>query len=162
MAGQLPLRPRRPTRARARICRSSGLARSETAAAGQLPLRLRLWPRLRDLERERAGATAVLSSHVIADVEQACDRIIVLVSGRVLVHDTVAGAVGSHAVHRGPGSAPAGYDLVASLLDESHGRRSLLRARSPGAAAAASAGVSAASLDDVVKGYLAADRDASR
>ena len=42
------------------------------------------------------GATALLSSHIVTDVEQACDRLMVLGVGRVLLHDTIADALASH------------------------------------------------------------------
>jgi len=38
------------------------------------------------------GATAVLSSHIVADVEHACDRLVVLGDGRLLLDSDVAGA----------------------------------------------------------------------
>src|SRR5919106_6042282 len=44
------------------------------------------------------GATALLSSHIVTDVEQACDRLIVLGVGRVLLHETVASALEGHAI----------------------------------------------------------------
>src|ERR671918_497523 len=44
------------------------------------------------------GATALLSSHIVTDVEQACDRLIVLGVGRVLLDDTVASALGAHSI----------------------------------------------------------------
>jgi ABC-2 type transport system ATP-binding protein len=36
------------------------------------------------------GATALLSSHIVTDVEQACDRIVLLASGRLLLDASVA------------------------------------------------------------------------
>jgi ABC-2 type transport system ATP-binding protein len=36
------------------------------------------------------GATAVLSSHIVTDVEQACDRLVVLAEGQLVLSDTVA------------------------------------------------------------------------
>ena len=45
------------------------------------------------LEDIRArGATAVLSSHVVTDIEQACDRVVVLAQGRLVLHSTIADA----------------------------------------------------------------------
>jgi ABC-2 type transport system ATP-binding protein len=38
------------------------------------------------------GATAVLSSHVVTDVEQACDSIVVLARGRKVLHAPIADA----------------------------------------------------------------------
>ncbi|MEX0626923.1 MAG: ABC transporter ATP-binding protein, partial [Chloroflexota bacterium] len=42
------------------------------------------------------GATALLSSHIVTDVEQACDRLVVLGVGKILLHDTVADAKATH------------------------------------------------------------------
>jgi ABC-2 type transport system ATP-binding protein len=36
------------------------------------------------------GATAVLSSHIVTDVEQACDRLVVLADGQLVLSDAVA------------------------------------------------------------------------
>lgn len=44
------------------------------------------------------GATAVLSSHVITDIEQACDRIVVLGGGRKILDEPIAEAIASHRV----------------------------------------------------------------
>jgi ABC-2 type transport system ATP-binding protein len=44
------------------------------------------------------GRTAVLSSHIVSDIEAVCDRIVMLVDGRVRLNDTIARAVGSHSV----------------------------------------------------------------
>src|SRR4026209_2273497 len=44
------------------------------------------------------GATALLSSHVITDIEQACDSLIVLGGGRSLLAVSIAEAIASHRV----------------------------------------------------------------
>jgi ABC-2 type transport system ATP-binding protein len=44
------------------------------------------------------GATAVLSSHVITDIEQACDRLVVLGGGRKILDVPIAEAISSHRV----------------------------------------------------------------
>jgi ABC-2 type transport system ATP-binding protein len=89
------------------------------------------------------GATALLSSHIVTDVEQACDRLIVLGVGRVLLHDSVASALASHSIASSaqPGSvgsfgAPDGSPifLVRGTADRP------------------------ATLDEIVLGYLASAR----
>lgn len=45
-----------------------------------------------------AGATAVLSSHVITDIEQACDRIVVLGGGRKILDESIGEAMTAHRV----------------------------------------------------------------
>lgn len=89
------------------------------------------------------GATALLSSHIITDVEQSCDRLVVLGVGRVLLHDTVAAALADHAI-----SLSARPDAVASFAAADGSRISLVRGD----------GDRAASLEEVVLGYLASGR----
>jgi len=38
---------------------------------------------------DRAGVSVVLSTHILRDVEQVCDEVVILGAGRLLVHDTV-------------------------------------------------------------------------
>ena len=47
-----------------------------------------------------SGATALLSSHVITDIEQACDRLIVLGGGRSLLAVSIAEAIAGHSGRR--------------------------------------------------------------
>jgi ABC-2 type transport system ATP-binding protein len=95
------------------------------------------------------GVTVLLSSHVITDIEQACDRLLVLAAGRALLDLPIAGAIAEHRVlaagtERGGGTVvgtfpgPEGerLDLVAG--DPTHGR--------------------AATLEEVVLGHLASAR----
>jgi len=46
------------------------------------------------------GVTVVLSTHLLAEVERACDRVLILNRGRVVAHGTVAEVVRSAAVPR--------------------------------------------------------------
>ncbi len=89
------------------------------------------------------GATALLSSHIVTDVEQACDRLIVLGVGRVLLHDTVASAMAAHAI-----STKEHPGAVGSFGAPDGSRMYLVRgtAERP------------ATLDEVVLGYLASGR----
>jgi ABC-2 type transport system ATP-binding protein len=96
--------------------------------------------------RER-GATAVLSSHIVTDIEQACDRVVVLAGGRLALdtgmdaarqrHRTVEGVDaslgGAVATFPGPDGQP-----VTLARDSAIGRP--------------------ASLEEIVLGYLAAAR----
>jgi ABC-2 type transport system ATP-binding protein len=89
------------------------------------------------------GATALLSSHIVTDVEQACDRLIVLGVGRVLLHDTVAVALAQHAI-----SLTERPDAVGSFAAADSSRISLVRGD----------GDRPATLEEVVLGYLASGR----
>jgi ABC-2 type transport system ATP-binding protein len=100
----------------------------------------------------RDGATALLSSHIVTDVEQACDRLIVLGVGRVLLHDTVADALASHAIIS-DGAAVSG-ERIGSFAGPAGDRVTLVR-RADGAEGD---GPRTASLEEVVLGYLASGR----
>src|SRR4029078_5759406 len=50
-----------------------------------------------------AGATALLSSHVITDIEQACDRLIVLGKGHTLLDLSIGEALAHHRIVEAPG-----------------------------------------------------------
>ena len=92
------------------------------------------------------GATALLSSHIVTDVEQACDRLIVLGVGRVLLQDTVADAIAAHAI-----SSTEHPNAVASFGAPDGSRIWLVRGT----------GDRPATLDEVVLGYLASSRSAA-
>jgi ABC-2 type transport system ATP-binding protein len=89
------------------------------------------------------GATALLSSHIVTDVEQACDRLIVLGVGRVLLHETVAAALAQHAI-----ALTERPDAVGSFAAADGSRLSLIRGN----------GDRPATLEEVVLGYLASGR----
>ncbi len=107
-------------------------------------------------EASRAGDTTVLlSSHVISDVEPVADRLLLLASGRVLIHDAIRTVRAAHRAHDSAngsaGAHAASGDLVATFPDrDGHARE--LRTVAP-----ASAG-DPATLEDVVLGYLASAR----
>lgn len=93
------------------------------------------------------GTTVLLSSHIVTDVEQACDRLIVLGVGKVLLHETVAVALARHGIVAGP--APAS-DVVSTFLSADGSPVSLV----------SRAGERPATLEEVVLGYLASSRGA--
>lgn len=97
---------------------------------------------LTDAVRED-GATALLSSHIVTDVEQACDRLIVLGVGHVLLHETVAAALAAHAI-----STTERADAIGSFAASDGTRISLVRGT----------GDRPATLEEVVLGYLASGR----
>jgi ABC-2 type transport system ATP-binding protein len=91
------------------------------------------------------GATALLSSHIVTDVEQACDGLIVLGVGRVLLRSSVAEALTTHQV------APAdesGGEVVATFAGPA-GERIALQRDGDGRPA---------TLEEIVLGYLASAR----
>ncbi len=103
------------------------------------------------------GSTALLSSHVITDIEQACDRLLVLGAGRTLLDLSIAGAIADHAVVATADlvAAPAasGVGSVVGVFPSPTGERlSLVRGD------AAAVGGRPATLEEVVLGHLAAAR----
>jgi ABC-2 type transport system ATP-binding protein len=102
----------------------------------------------------QTGATALLASHIVTDVEQACDRLVVLGGGRVRLHDAIATARIEHVIGE-PGPAGDGYRSIAVFPAEDGRPRQLLRLE-PGRSAVT--GLQVASLEEVVIGYLAAGR----
>jgi ABC-2 type transport system ATP-binding protein len=93
------------------------------------------------------GSTALLSSHVITDIEAACDRLIVLGDGLVLLHDSLAAAIAGHRI-AGPDEHLDG-ELVSVFPGPAGETLGLWRAREGGRPA---------TLDEVVLGYLASGR----
>jgi len=103
------------------------------------------------------GATALLSSHVVGDVEQACDYLVVLGAGRVLLDAPIDAVLSTHVASRGAGAASEDAHEVGAFAAANGEKVHLLRTSAPGATAAAPA-----TLEEVVLGYLAAGRDQSR
>ena len=106
------------------------------------------------------GATALLSSHIVSDIAQVCDRLVVLGRGHLLLDGSIADAVSRHRTV--PADIPQDPRLqeVGSFRDEAAALRTLVRLREPTTADAADnrGDLRAASLDEIVKGYLAAGR----
>jgi len=102
------------------------------------------------------GSTALLSSHVVTDIEQACDRLIVLGNGRKLLDESLEDALAQHSVGTdvavGPG---AGRTFIASFPDAGRERVALWRV-DPDVERAA--GLRRPTLEEVVVGYLAVSR----
>ncbi|HTC86612.1 MAG TPA: ABC transporter ATP-binding protein [Candidatus Acidoferrum sp.] len=105
-----------------------------------------------------AGATALLSSHVISDIEQACDRLLVLGSGRKLLDVSIPEAIATHRVLEAddPGAegavgafpGPSGERLALVAIPRAHGDETR-DATLPGRPA---------TLEEVVLGHLAVGR----
>jgi len=105
-------------------------------------------------EAARAGdTTIVLSSHVISEIEDTADRLLVLGEGRVLFEDTVVHSIDGHRVV----DVETGLD-GAALVGRFPGRGEDLHwlVRRAGTEVGR-----AATLEEVVLGYLAASRTAS-
>ncbi|MEX1172512.1 MAG: ABC transporter ATP-binding protein [Chloroflexota bacterium] len=97
------------------------------------------------------GTTALLSSHVITDIEQACDRLLVLGGGRTLLDLPIAGAIAEHRVV--DAAAPTGTGRVVGIFPGADNER-LALVSGPGEDDAGRP----ATLEEVVLGHLAAGR----
>ena len=108
-----------------------------------------------------AGATALLSSHVITDIEQACDRLVVLGKGHTLLDLSIAEALAHHRVVAGGRdqvTAVAGEGAVVGSFPAPAGEPLALVRVAALADASTPAIGRAATLEEVVIGHLAAGR----
>jgi ABC-2 type transport system ATP-binding protein len=104
------------------------------------------------------GATVVLSSHLIADLERVCDHLIVLTASRVRIAGDVEDLLATHyrltGARRDPATLPAGQRLV----QESHtDRQSTLVVRSHTPVDDPSWTAEQLTLEDLVLAYLTQD-----
>jgi ABC-2 type transport system ATP-binding protein len=99
------------------------------------------------------GATALLSSHIVTDVEQACDRLVVLGVGKILLHDTVADAKATHWMAT-DGAVTGDGEVIGSFGGPAGERLTLMR----GSTRSEGENLRPASLEEVVLGYLASGR----
>jgi ABC-2 type transport system ATP-binding protein len=103
------------------------------------------------------GLTVLLSTHLVTDIEAACDRLAILGRGRILLDSTLEQAVQSHRVVE-LGASPAGADVVGSFSPNRQLRPvTLVRLTGPTAGTSIE-GAATPSVEDVVLGYLAASR----
>jgi ABC-2 type transport system ATP-binding protein len=99
------------------------------------------------------GHTAFLSSHIVTDVEEACQRLVVLSAGRVLLDSDVAEARAGHRIVSVAAAAPLRGE-VATFAGPAGARLTLVRTADPSAGRAAS-------LEEIVLGYLSSARVSS-
>jgi len=97
--------------------------------------------------------TVLLSSHVVSDIIEACDALIVLGVGRVLLASPIRDALAGHLVVRGDATTSG---LVASFLGPDGEELALHRRTTDHVDARP------ATLEEVVLGYLAFGRQAQR
>jgi ABC-2 type transport system ATP-binding protein len=110
------------------------------------------------------GSTALLSSHIVTDVEDACDRLVVLGAGKILLDCPLEEARQTHRLTDAD-RPPAGATAVGSFAGKGGGRLTLWRLAADeggtsgrGSKRGKGSRSEAASLEDVVLGYLAAGR----
>ena len=96
------------------------------------------------------GATVLMSSHIVSDVETACDSIMILADGTLALHDTTSHALSTHRIRAG--SLTAGPGIVATFARPGGAVATLERSDDPELAGA--------TLEELVMGYLASGRHA--
>jgi ABC-2 type transport system ATP-binding protein len=95
------------------------------------------------------GATALLSSHVVTDVEQACDWLVVLARGRLALHSSIARA--KEEFQTVAAGELEGREAIGTFPGPSGEELALVRGSSGGRPA---------SLEEIVLGHLAGTYDA--
>jgi ABC-2 type transport system ATP-binding protein len=99
--------------------------------------------------------SVVLSSHLVSDLERACDYLVVLVDSRVRVAGDVSELLATHHLLTGPrtdsGRWPAGWDVIAAQHTSAH---TTLQIRTEGPVTDPAWTVQPMSLEDLVLAYM--------
>jgi ABC-2 type transport system ATP-binding protein len=102
------------------------------------------------------GLSAVLSSHIIADLERVCDYLIILANGRVQVMGDIDDLLASHKLLVGPRVDAAAVAQDESVVDAKHTElESALLVRTNGRTPPTHWRVNPVSLEELVLAYLA-------
>jgi ABC-2 type transport system ATP-binding protein len=108
------------------------------------------------------GLTAILSSHVIAELERVCDYLVILANGRVQVMGDIDELLGSHKLLVGPRVDPTTVPADLSVIEAKHTElESALLVKTNGRVPPPQWRVHDVSLEDLVLAYLANSRAAS-
>jgi ABC-2 type transport system ATP-binding protein len=101
------------------------------------------------------GLTVVLSSHLVADLERACDYLILLASSRIQVAGDIDHLLGSHRVLTGARADLKHIDGVAAIVEEEHtDRQTTLLVRTDGPIVDPLWSSESLSLEELVLAYL--------
>ena len=102
------------------------------------------------------GATVVIASHVIADVERVCDHIVLLSDGHVRLAGNVEELLGSHRLLTGARRPLGRIRGVEEIVRERHGGRQLtLLVRTDGPLVDSSWTVDRVALEELLLAYMA-------
>jgi ABC-2 type transport system ATP-binding protein len=108
------------------------------------------------------GLSAVLSSHVIAELERVCDYLVILANGRVQVMGDIDELLSSHKLLVGPRVDPESVAGDSSVIEAKHTElESALLVKTNGHMPPAQWRIHDVSLEDLVLGYLGNSRAAS-
>jgi ABC-2 type transport system ATP-binding protein len=107
--------------------------------------------------------TVVLSSHLVSDVDRACDYLIVLVDSRVQVCGDIETLLATHHRLSGPRRDPASLPADQQVISASHtDRQSTLLVRTDGPILDPAWTVSRLTLEDLVLAYMRRPTDVER
>jgi ABC-2 type transport system ATP-binding protein len=109
------------------------------------------------------GATVVVASHVVADIERVCDHIVLLSRGRVRLEGNVDGLLASHRLLTGARRPLGTIRGVDEIVRERHsGRQLTLLVRADRAIADPSWSVDEIGLEELLLAYMAPEQLPSR
>ena len=109
------------------------------------------------------GIGVVLSSHIVADLERICDRLIILAHGRTQLDGAIDDILAGHRVLTGPRTSPGRVARVHNVIRESHTeRQTTLLVRANGHVYDSSWELHEIDLEEIVLAYLDQGRDGTR
>jgi ABC-2 type transport system ATP-binding protein len=101
------------------------------------------------------GITVVLSSHIVADLERICDRLVILAHGRTQLVGPIEEILAEHRLLTGPRTDAAPVSRVHHVIRESHTeRQTTLLVRANGHVYDASWEMHEVDLEEIVLAYL--------
>ena len=101
------------------------------------------------------GVSVVLSSHMLADIERACDHLVILSQGRVQVAGDIDSLLAAHRILIGPRTDSIPAPAQGTAIRTSHfGRESAFLLRSPAGAPPAGWRSEPVGLEELVLAYL--------
>jgi ABC-2 type transport system ATP-binding protein len=102
--------------------------------------------------------TVVLSSHILADLERVCDRLVILAAGRTQVVGSIEEIVASHRLLTGPRDSAEEVARLHEVVRESHAeRQTTLLVRANGHVYDSRWTVHELDLEEIVLAYLGQD-----
>jgi ABC-2 type transport system ATP-binding protein len=105
------------------------------------------------------GLTVILSSHILADLERVCDRIVILANGRTQLASAIEDVVATHRLLTGPRADAATIARMHDVVSERHTeRQTSLLVRANGHVYDAAWELHEVDLEEIVLAYLARDR----
>ncbi len=109
------------------------------------------------------GLTVVLSSHIVADLERICDRLVILANGRTQLAAPIEEILAGHRLLTGPRADAAAITRVHQVIRESHTeRQTTLLVRANGHVYDADWEIHEVDLEEIVLAYLGLSSPAAR